>query len=95
MKDPAVRKDGYCARKGCNRMRPIAVLEGKKRRELIRYAGAFQLEHDPFCSSRCCRAFHGTSLASEEDLDAAELRSEAGRRGKAAGPLSNGQRIAA
>src|SRR5690242_4020785 len=94
-RDPAVRKDGRCARQGCNRMRPIAVLTGKKRRELIRYAGAFQLERDPFCSSRCARAFHGCSLASEEDLDAAEARSEAGRRGKAAGPLSTGKRIAA
>ena len=95
MKDPRVRKDGRCARKGCTKMRPIVTATGKKRKELIRYAGAFQLERDPFCSSRCCRAFHGTSLASEEDLELSERRSELGRMGKDAGPLSNGQRILA
>lgn len=84
MNDPRVRKDGRCAHKACAKLRPIVTATGNKRRELIRYAGAFQLERDPFCSSRCCRAFHGTSLASEEDLEVSEQRSEAGRRGKAA-----------
>ena len=85
--DPRVRRDGRCARKGCDRKLP-------RSKRAKRYAGDW-LELDPFCSSRCCRAFHGTSLASEEDLDAAEQRSKAGRRGKDAGPLAYGGRLAA
>lgn len=88
MNDPRVRKDGKCARPGCTKQRPIVTAKGKKRKEMIRYAGAYQLERDPFCSSRCARAFHGCSLASEDDLEASERRSEAGRRGKAAGQMS-------
>lgn len=93
VRDPRVRKDGRCARQGCTRLRPIVTAKGKTRREMIRYAGEFQLERDPFCSSRCARAFHGTTLVGDEDEAVADQRAEAGRRGKAAGPLSN--RIAA
>ena len=94
VKEPRVRNDGKCARQGCNRPRPVAVLTGKKLGELRRYAGA-QIELDPFCSSACCRVFHGCPIPGDEDPVATELRSEAGRRGKDAGPLSHGRRMAA
>ena len=94
--DPRVRKDGRCARKGCTRMRPIAVLTGKKLRDLVRYAGQAQLERDPFCSASCARAFHGCPVDNGRfTAEQIEERSEFGRRGKAAGPLSQGQRIIA
>ena len=80
MREPRVRKDGRCARPGCNRKLP-------RSKRAKKYAGDW-LELDPFCSSRCCRAFHGCSLASEVDLDASERRSEQGRRGKEAGQLA-------
>ena len=88
MSDPRVRKDGQCARKGCTRLRPIVALKGKQLRELKRYAGN-QAEHDPFCSATCCRAFHGCSV--DDDPERAAQRSEAGPRGKLAGPLSHGR----
>ena len=91
MSDPRVRKDGQCARPGCTRLRPIVALKGKQLRELKRYAGN-QAEKDPFCSATCARAYHGCPLDngkfSEEEIEA---KSEAGRRGKAAGPLSHGR----
>ena len=89
MNDPRVRKDGKCARPGCTKQRPIVTATGKKRKEMIRYAGAFQLERDPFCSATCARKFHGCELDggafTEEQIEA---RSEAGRRGKAAGQMA-------
>ena len=89
VRDPLVRKDGRCARKGCTRLRPIVALKGKQLAELKRYAGN-QAERDPFCSATCCRSHHGCPLDngafSEEQIEA---RSAAGRRGKLAGNLSN------
>ena len=78
--EPRVRGDGRCARPGCNRKLP-------RSKRAKKYAGDW-LDLDPWCSSRCCRAFYGCSLASEADLDEAERRSERGRRGKEAGQLA-------
>lgn len=50
-KDPKVRKDKMCAQ--CRKPRKHAVWS--------KYAGD-QAVTDPFCSSACARAFHGTSL---------------------------------
>lgn len=50
-KDPKVRKDKMCAQ--CRKPRKLAVRN--------KYAGD-QAVTDPFCSSACARAFHGTSL---------------------------------
>src|SRR5262245_48295450 len=53
-RDPRVRKDNLCVQ--C--MKPRRTVT----REMRQYAGD-QIERDPFCSSTCCRAWHGTSLA--------------------------------
>ena len=90
-KDPPVRRSGRCAC-GCGKLRPIVTAKGKARKEMIRYAGLAQLERDPFATSNCARAFHRCPLDngkfSEEEIEA---KSEAGRRGKAAGPVSHGR----
>lgn len=52
--DPPVRRDGRCATAGCTRPLP-------RSKPAMRYAGA-QLETDPFCSTGCCRRFHGCEL---------------------------------
>lgn len=58
----------------------------------MKYAGRAQLEADPFCSSTCARSYYGCPLDNgkfnEEQIEA---RSEYGRRGKDAGPLSRGE----
>ena len=51
-RDPKVRKDGRCAR--CRN--PIVVAK-----HAMRYAG-LQLLFDPFCSTVCCREWHGATL---------------------------------
>ena len=89
VREPKVRKDGRCARKGCIKMRPIVTAKGKALRDMIRYAGRPQLEADPFCSNVCARVFYGCPLDNgrftEEQVEA---RSDYGRRGKDAGPLA-------
>jgi len=51
--DPPVRADGRCAMPGCRKQRkPPATNYGRV--EYLR---------DPWCSTTCCRKFHGTSLA--------------------------------
>ena len=55
-RDPKVRKDGLCARRGCTK--PLQKITERHRR----YGGAL-LEFEPFCSSVCCRIYHGTTLA--------------------------------
>lgn len=47
--DPPVRDDKKCA--VCGKSRNVT----KKKR---RYAGA-AIDLDPFCSTKCCRAYHG------------------------------------
>lgn len=49
--DPPVREDGLCARPGCTKRRkPPAT---------TRYATLQDFETDPFCSTKCCREYHG------------------------------------
>jgi hypothetical protein len=81
--DPAVRKDGKCALAGCSKKRPITQADAKLQRRLRVYAGG-QADADPFCSSRCCRRFHGTEVDGERGLadELIEAKSAAGRRGK-------------
>ena len=50
--DPLARPDGRCV--VCLKPRKVSAQARK-------YAGA-QLDLDPFCSSRCCRRWHGTEL---------------------------------
>ena len=50
--DPPVRDDGCCI--VCEKPRTIT-------KQVRRYAGV-QIDSDPFCSSRCCREWHGTAL---------------------------------
>jgi len=50
--DPPVRADGRCAQ--CGKPRKLT-------KQARRYAG-YQLDADPFCSTHCCRAYHGTPL---------------------------------
>lgn len=55
-KDPPVRKDGLCAT--CK----------KPRKEVKPQKGVDPKQYvDPFCSSRCCRAYHGTSVKEGAD----------------------------
>lgn len=74
MKDPRVRKDGKCVT--CKKPKPVL------KRSLRKYAGN-QYDRDPFCSSRCCRRFHGCELANDHGLseEVIQAREEAGRRG--------------
>ena len=51
--DPRRRKDLTCALPGCD----------KKLQPPSTYAGEHGLS-DPFCSSSCCRAYHGNPLPS-------------------------------
>lgn len=51
--DPPARADGRCARPGCR-----AKLAFKKRR------GLEHLYDDPFCSTECCKAYHGVTMMS-------------------------------
>ena len=53
--DPPVRADGRCAGPGCRKLRKVSEQARK-------YAGA-QLDLDPFCSTTCCRKWHGCELA--------------------------------
>lgn len=66
--DPPVRADGNCY--GCGAPRRITAQAQK-------YAGV-QLELDPWCSSKCCRAWHGTALplTGQERRALAELEND-------------------
>lgn len=64
--DPPVRADGRCVECGGPR---------KLTKQARKYAGV-ALDLDPFCSSRCCRKWHGCEI--EERVS--EARDEAARR---------------
>lgn len=71
--DPPVRKDGKCARDGCGRLRKVT-------KQVRKYAGD-QIDFDPFCSTECCRKFHGLTWRNDNpDEELTEKRAEAGRR---------------
>jgi len=59
--DPPAPSDGTCL--VCGRERAVAKLKPLYRRAL---------ERDPFCSTDCCRAWHGTQLpvTGREDFNA-------------------------
>ena len=67
--DPPVRADGRCAGPGCRKQRTVSEQARK-------YAGV-QLDLDPFCSTRCCRKWHGTELPET----GTEAQAEAGAKG--------------
>ena len=82
-RDPRVRKDGLCA--GCGQPRhhkrtkatgPTTLQPNATR--LARHVWEYELEKDPFCSSRCARKFHGTQLASDTD-ELTDVRAASGR----------------
>jgi hypothetical protein len=50
--DPPVREDGRCANCGKVRRPPTG-----------KYATKAEFETDPFCSTECARAWHGTESA--------------------------------
>lgn len=54
-KDPPIRKDGKCA--VCKQ--PIKPVKPQRGVPIAAY-------NDPFCSSRCCRQYHGTSIKESE-----------------------------
>lgn len=68
-REPRPRKDGVCARPGCDRQRPTAKTRRRQRTPHTNYAAVdhdllrLYLEEDPFCSTQCCRLFHGTEKA--------------------------------
>lgn len=52
--DPPVRADGRCARPGCGK--PRKMPKAQKGIDPLAY------ERDPFCSTECCRRYHGAAL---------------------------------
>lgn len=58
MTDAHVREDGRCLTCLGPRGRIPKTLVKRTARDLLR-----ELERDPFCSSRCARAYYGTQLA--------------------------------
>jgi hypothetical protein len=78
--DPPVRKDGRCAVPSCKQKRTRLHPKTAKRKPEGRYATRDDYARDPFCSSVCCRAYHGvgnssTCVVCEEDF--APKRSDA------------------
>lgn len=55
--DPPVRGDGRCAHCGGQRGRLPKAITQRNKAILAR-----ELELDPFCSTVCCRSWHGTEL---------------------------------
>jgi len=51
--EPRPRPDGRCALKTCGKMRKLPANPG-------RHLKLAHYELDPFCSSTCCRIYHGT-----------------------------------
>ncbi len=68
-KEPAVRRDGKCAR--CRQPKPVANPKSQIK-DLQKLINA-----DPFCSSLCARRFHGVKLLQEESPQHARKRTEA------------------
>lgn len=56
LSDPPVRADGRCAHPGCTKLR-----QPERSRK---YARA-EADTDPWCSTNCCRLFHGVRFASD------------------------------
>jgi hypothetical protein len=57
--DPPVRADGRCASCG-GRRGQLPKTSTQRTKDVLRV----ELDMDPFCSSDCARAWHGTALAS-------------------------------
>lgn len=53
--DPPRRDDGRCALPDCNKRLPTITARHR------RYGGEALLS-EPFCSTECCRSYHGTTL---------------------------------
>lgn len=68
--DPPVRDDGLCAYDGCEKMRVVPKQT---------YATREEHEADPFCSTVCCRHYHGVEMGAEAP---GELRKQRGGRKK-------------
>ena len=84
-RDPRVRKDGLCA--GCRKPRTAHRLPAKGKKPGAKTATRMdqnlwlsELAKDPWCSSRCCRRYHGVVYQSDEAGDKlTESRARAGR----------------
>lgn len=53
-KEPKPRKDGRCARKGCENIVVIALVKGVPEHERV----------DAFCSSKCAKEYFGVDFSS-------------------------------
>jgi hypothetical protein len=60
-KDPRRRKNGTCAHRGCKRHLPEITSRHR------RYAGDALLL-DPFCSTECCKEYHGVVITALEPV---------------------------
>lgn len=67
-RDPRVRPDGRCARRGCTNQVTINANPAIK-------GGRFT---DPFCSTQCCKIYWG--VMTEKEAEEYTIRSEAGRK---------------
>lgn len=85
--EPKPRRDGRCARAGCAKK----VVRSKAVR---RYAGD-QIDREPFCSTECCRRYHGCELASNVGVDdeVIEARKRGGREARQLFALATGGRL--
>lgn len=55
--DPPVRSDGRCARPGCGKPRKMPASNAAKA-----YIDRRHYEADPWCSTDCCRTYHGVEM---------------------------------
>lgn len=58
MKDPPVREDGLC----------VVCLSERRPNRSAKY-GRDEAERDPFCSTVCCRAWHGQQLTGTHHVE--------------------------
>lgn len=63
--DPPRRKDGRCAREGCTKTI-------RAYRPPTKDVPKWVADNEPFCSSTCCRAYHGFPIVAAEDEERIE-----------------------
>lgn len=66
-RDPRVRPDGRCARRGCDKQ--VKILANPQAKGVYR---------DPFCSTVCCKLYWG--VMTDEEAESYTLRSEVGKK---------------
>ncbi len=70
--DPPVRTDGLCATPGCGKR----LISGppKTMPKALRALFVAELAREPYCSTRCCREWHGNHDRTEPTADPSLIR---------------------